>query len=119
MGLGTKRASRRRDGMHFGGGFQETADADDGQIMNHEEQMIAYCVHSLDKADNEMLGILQVKEGARASRERPLQPSATDSTKGRQMGDYGGWTMMRRGLRRSRCRKHATNANELSIRRRC
>lgn len=40
--------------MHFGGGFQETADADDGQIMNHEEQVLAYCVHSLDKVDNEM-----------------------------------------------------------------
>lgn len=51
-GMGAKRASR--DGMHFGGGFQETADADDGQIMNHEEQMLAYCVHSLDKVDNEM-----------------------------------------------------------------
>lgn len=37
-GMGTKRASR--NGMHLGGGFQETADTDDGQIMNHEEQML-------------------------------------------------------------------------------
>lgn len=49
--------------MHLGRACQEnsTADADDGQIMNHE-QMLAYCVHSLDKANNEMRWILQVKE---------------------------------------------------------